>query len=243
MRALILSDIHANLEALSAVIDDASSRGGFDVLWCLGDLVGYGPDQGPCLTLVRSHSFVAVAGNHDYASVGKMSVDAFNYAAKAASNWTTGQLSQSEVDFLSGLPLVANHEPFTMVHGSLRDPLEEYLLDADAAEASLKLLATRFLLVGHSHFPFLCLENQSTPQFVEFTEDAVLPLTEERWIINPGSTGQPRDRDPRSSYAIYDDQNVTIERHRVEYDIESTQNKMREAELPEYLIERLKFGI
>ena len=180
MRALILSDIHANLEALSAVIDDASSRGGFDVLWCLGDLVGYGPDPGPCLTLVRSHSFVAVAGNHDYASVGKMSVDAFNYAAKAAANWTTGQLSQSEVDFLSGLPLVANHEPFTMVHGSLRDPLEEYLLDADAAEASLKLLATRFLLVGHSYFPFLCLENQSTPQFVEFTEDAVLPLTEER---------------------------------------------------------------
>ena len=161
----------------------------------------------------------------------------------AAANWTTSQLSQSEVDFLSGLSLVANHEPFTMVHGSLRDPLEEYLLDADAAEASLKLLATRFLLVGHSHFPFLCLENESTPQFVEFTEDAVLPLTEQRWIINPGSTGQPRDRDPRSSYAIYDDQDATIERHRVEYDIEGTQSKMQEAHLPEYLIERLKFGI
>ena len=243
MRALILSDIHSNLEAFRAVIDDANSRGGFDVLWCLGDLVGYGPDPVACLKLVRSHSFLAVAGNHDYAAVGKMSVDAFNYAAKAAANWTTSQLSQDEVEFLSGLPLVAKNEPFTMVHGSLRDPLEEYLLDADSAEASLKLLASRFLLVGHSHFPFLCLESQGTPQFVEFTEDAVLSLTDERWIINPGSVGQPRDRDPRSSYAIYDDQGMTIQRLRVEYDIEGTQDKMREAHLPDYLIERLKFGI
>lgn len=243
MRALILSDIHANLEAFRAVIDDAKNRGGYDVLWCLGDLVGYGPDPVACLKLVQSHSFLAVAGNHDYASVGKMSVDSFNYAAKAAANWTTSQLSQEEVDFLSRLPLVANKDPFTMVHGSLRDPLEEYLLDADAAEASLKLLESRFLLVGHSHFPFLCLENQGTPRFVEFTEDAVISLTEERWIINPGCVGQPRDRNPRSSYAIYDDQRQSIERHRVDYDIESTQNKMREAKLPDYLIERLKFGI
>ena len=184
-----------------------------------------------------------MAGNHDHAAVGKMSVESFNYAAKAAAHWTTSQLPEDEVEFLSGLPLGANNDPFTMVHGSLRDPLEEYLLDADSAEASLKLLTSRFLLVGHSHLPFICLENKGTPQFVEFTEDAVLSLTEERWIINPRCVGQPRDRDPRSSYAIYDDQATTIERHRVAYDIESTQDKMREAQLPEYLIERLKLGI
>ena len=243
LRALILSDIHANLEAFRAVIDDANNRGGFDVLWCLGDLVSYGPGPVACLKLVQSHSFLAVAGNHDHAAVGKMSVESFNYAAKAAAHWTTSQLPEDEVEFLSGLPLGANNDPFTMVHGSLRDPLEEYLLDADSAEASLKLLTSRFLLVGHSHLPFICLENKGTPQFVEFTEDAVLSLTEERWIINPGCVGQPRDRDPRSSYAIYDDQATTIERHRVAYDIESTQDKMREAKLPEYLIERLKLGI
>ena len=243
MRALILSDIHANLEAFRAVIDDANDRGGFDVLWCLGDLVGYGPDPVACLELVRSHPFLAVAGNHDHAAVGKMSVDSFNYAAKAAAHWTTSQLPEEEVEFLSELPLVVNNDPFTMVHGSLRAPLEEYLLDADSAAASLKLLTSRFLLVGHSHFPFISLENNGSPKFVEFAEDAVLALTEERWIIKPGCVGQPRDRDPRSSYAIYDDQATTIERHRVAYDIESTQNKMREAQLPEYLIKRLMLGV
>ena len=166
LRALILSDIHANLEEFRAVIDDANNRGGFDVLWCLGDLVGYGPDPVACLKLVQSHSFLAVAGNHDHAAVGKMSVESFNYAAKAAAHWTTSQLPEDEVEFLSGLPLVANSDPFTMVHGSLRNPLEEYLLDADSAEASLKLLTSRFLLVGHSHLPFICLENKGAPQFV-----------------------------------------------------------------------------
>jgi len=181
LRALILSDIHANLEAFRAVIDDANNRGGFDVLWCLGDLVGYGPDPVACLKLVQSHSFRAAAGNHDHAAVGKMSVESFNYAAKAAAYWTTSQLLEDEVEFLSGLPVLANNDPFTMVHGSLTDPLEECLLDADSAEASSKLLTSRFLLVGHSHLAFICLENKGTPQFVEFTEDAVLSLTEERW--------------------------------------------------------------
>ena len=243
MRALILSDIHANLEALNAVIDDANNRGGFDMLWCLGDLVGYGPDPSACLGMVRRYALLAVAGNHDYAAVGKMSVEEFNYAAKAAAHWTTSQLSEDEAEFLSGLPLVANSDPFTLVHGSLRDPLEEYLLDQDSAMATLELLSSRFLLVGHSHFPFLCQENKGSPEFVSFTEDEIVPLTEERWIINPGCVGQPRDRDPRSSYAIFDERQMTIQRHRVEYDIEGTQNKMRQAQLPQYLIERLKFGI
>jgi diadenosine tetraphosphatase ApaH/serine/threonine PP2A family protein phosphatase len=243
MRALILSDIHSNLEALAAVLDDAEGRGGFDEIWCLGDFVGYGPDPGPCLERVRRYGFLAVAGNHDYGAVDKASVEDFNDAAKAAIRWTAGQLSAAEANFLAGLPAVATAGPFTLVHGSLRDPLFEYLLDRESALATLSLLATPFCLVGHSHLPFICRENGGLPLFYEFTEDEEFPLGEERCIINPGCVGQPRDRDPRPSYAIYDSQTQTILRRRVTYEIRETQEKMRRARLPQYLVERLAQGV
>ena len=243
MRALLLSDIHANLEALDAVIDDANVRGGFDVVWCLGDTVGYGPDPGACISRIRGYQLVAVAGNHDHAAVGKINYDNFNGAAKATTVWTAGQLTEGETDFLGGLPTVVLQESFTLVHGSLRDPLVEYLLDQGSAKATMALLQSRYCLVGHSHFPFRCRENGGSPVFDEFTEGATFHLEEERWIINPGCVGQPRDRDPRSSYGIFDSEALTIERHRVEYDIEGTQEKMRRAGLPEYLIDRLNRGV
>ena len=245
MRALILSDIHANLEALEAVFADAEARGGFDVIWCLGDTVGYGPDPGPCLNVLRRYALLAVAGNHDFAAVGKMGVEDFNYAAKAAVQYTTTKLTSEESDFLAGLPLVALTEPFTLVHGTLRDPLLEYLLDQETAQATLEMLTTRFCLVGHSHLPFICSEINSDatgPEFLEFTEDQPFPLAKGRHIFNPGGVGQPRDRDPRSSYAVYDSQEGCIWRHRVAYEIGVTQEKMRQARLPEYLIERLNHG-
>ena len=243
MRALILSDIHSNLKALSRVVVDASDRGGFDVIWCLGDVVGYGPDPRDCVQLIRHYDFLGVAGNHDFAAVGKRGYDDFNYAAKAAIRWTTRQLSDEETDFLANLPPVVNAEPFTMVHGSLRGPVDEYLLDPDAALATLKLLQTPYCLVGHSHMPFICRENQGSPVFSQFTEDEVFSLGQERLIINPGCVGQPRDGDPRPSYAIYDSSAQTIQRHRVTYSIETTQEKMRKVNLPEYLIERLTRGV
>jgi predicted phosphodiesterase len=243
MRALVLSDIHSNLEALQAVLEDAERRGGFQVIWSLGDLIGYGPDPSACLQLLRGYDMLAVAGNHDYAAVGKMSVTSFNPAAAAAVRWTSDQLSPDDVDFLAGLPLITTVEPFTLVHGSLRAPVWEYLLTDESALGTLELLQTRFCLVGHSHIPFICLENQGSPKFVEFTEDRVFDLSEERWIINPGGVGQPRDRDPRPSYAVYDSGSNTLERHRVTYDIAMTQEKMRQACLPQHLIERLDYGI
>ena len=243
MRALILSDIHSNLEALEAVIEDAQRRGGFDVIWCLGDTVGYGPDPGPCLNVLRRYALLAVAGNHDFAAVGKMGVEDFNYAAKAAVHYTTSKLASEESDFLAGLPLVALTEPFTLVHGTLRDPLLEYLLDQETAQATLEMLTTRFCLVGHSHLAFLYQAYQSPAEFLDFTVDEDYSLVGEPWIINPGSVGQPRDRDPRPSYALYDSQKGTIERHRVVYDIQATQEKMRLAKLPQYLIERIAHGI
>ena len=243
MRALILSDVHSNLEALQAVMEDAQRRGGFDIVWLLGDLVGYGPDPSACLEVLHGCPLLAVAGNHDHAAIGKMDPDEFNYAAAAAARWTAAQLSEDDRAFLDNLPLVAVAQPFTLVHGSLRAPVWEYLLSPEAALATLALLETRYCLVGHSHIPFICKENQGVPHFVEFTEDDIIELDQERWIINPGCVGQPRDRDPRPSYALYDSESVTIERHRVTYSIRDTQLKMELAGLPQYLIDRLSHGV
>lgn len=243
MRALILSDTHSNLEALHAVIEDAERRGGFSVIWCLGDLVGYGPDPVGCIALLRDYPLLAVAGNHDHAAIGRIDTDLFNPAAAAAARWTADQLSPDEVDFLGELPLVAGSDPFTLVHGSLRAPVWEYLLGPEAALGTLALLETTYCLVGHSHIPFICLEGGGEPKFVEFVEDQVLGLHEGRCIINPGGVGQPRDRDPRPSYAIYDGESGTLERHRVTYDIAGTQQKMEQAGLPRPLIERLNYGV
>ena len=243
MRTLMLGDIHSNLIALQAVLADAEERGGFDQVWCLGDTVGYGPDPGPCLELLRRYPLLAVAGNHDQAATGQVGVEVFNGPAASAALWTAQQLTGEDRDFLSGLPLTATSEDFTLVHGSLREPLWEYLLSAEAALATFQLLSTRFCLVSHSHISFICQENQDDPTFVDFTEDQKFLLNGERWIINPGSVGQPRDRDPRPSYAVYDSSQPAISRHRVSYDIGETQERMRQAQLPQRLIDRLNYGV
>ena len=246
MRALILSDIHANLEALEAVLDDAQVRGGFDVIWCLGDTVGYGPDPGACIDRIREFELVAVAGNHDHAAVGLIDATDFNDAAKSSSEWTAEQIDSGQSDYLKSLPMVLVQDQFTLVHGSLRDPIVEYLLDRDSAAGTLALMETSYCLVGHSHIPFLCREIEKSPEYPEFTEfpeDEPVVLGHERRIINPGGVGQPRDRDSRPSYAIFDGDQTSIQRHRVTYDIAKTQKKMKAADLPARLIDRLDHGI
>ena len=242
MRALIVSDIHSNIEALDAVIADAEDQGGFDSIWCLGDMVGYGPDPSPTLRRLRALDLVAVAGNHDYAAAGVIDAADFNGAAYAAIRWTAYQLDNDEKRFLSGLPTVSLQSPFTLVHGSLRAPIEEYLLHPTQAQATLQLLTTPYCLVGHSHQPFLCREMAPFPVFLPLTEGVPSPLGDVRTIINPGSVGQPRDRDTRASYAIFDSGVSAIEHYRVEYNIAATQDKMRRAGLPAYLAERLSHG-
>ena len=206
MRALIVSDIHSSLEALESVIADAQRRGGFDQVWCLGDTVGYGPDPGACLALLRSFDLVAVAGNHDRAALNVRESADFNNSAAVAANWTAHQLSPEERTFLAQLPEVTTAGNFTLVHGSLRNPLREYLLNEEAAASTFGRLATLFCLVGHSHLPFLCIEDQVAPRFIQFTEGQAFTLGQRRLIANPGSVGQPRDYDPRPSYAIYQDE-------------------------------------
>ena len=243
MRTLIVSDVHANLEALESVIDDARVRGGFDRIFCLGDMVGYGPDPSACLRLLNDFELSAVAGNHDYAAAGRIDASDFNGAALTAILWTAGQLDAQEMTFLAELPLVSLEPPFTLVHGSLRDPLVEYLLHPSQAAATLDLLTTSYCLVGHSHYPFICREIDHVPSFLSLPEAEAVPLDAERAIVNPGSVGQPRDRDVRASYAVYDSDASAIEHYRVQYDIAATQAKMRTAGLPEYLIDRLGHGV
>ena len=243
MRALIVSDIHSNLEALDAVVADARQRGGFDCVWCLGDMVGYGPDPSECLRRLREFDLVAVAGNHDYAAAGVIDAADFNGAAYAAIRWTAEQLDGYDKRFLSQLPTVSLQPPFTLVHGSLRAPIEEYLLHPSQALATFELLTTPYCLVGHSHQPFICREMEPAPLFLPLPKDVGAPLDNGRCIINPGSVGQPRDRDNRASYAVFDSDGPAIEHYRVEYDTAATQNKMRRAGLPEYLIERLDYGV
>ena len=240
MRALLLADIHSNLEALEAILADC---GPFDQIWSMGDIVGYGPDPVKVLHTLRSHDFRSVSGNHDAAVAGTLSVNEFNEAAAWAARWTTRQLGQEELEYLKDLPLTLEERPFTLVHGSLRAALWEYLVSVESAASTLALLDTTYCLVGHSHLPFICREQPSSPpRFTDFPECQPVPLGDERWVINPGGVGQPRDGDSRPSYAIYDSDEGTIERRRVAYDISRTQRKMELAGHPEPLIQRLEIG-
>ena len=242
MRALIVSDVHSNLEALQAVLRDAEQRGGFDEVWSLGDLVGYGPDPGPCVDLLRQHDGVAVAGNHDLAAVGKLGTEAFNDYAAAAVHWTAGQLDEEHKSYLRGLPLRAEVDDFTLAHGSPRDPVWEYVVTPSTAAANFRHFQTGRCLVGHSHIPFVCRQRDDTAVFEPFPLDEAVSLDSGRVILNPGGLGQPRDRDPRTTYAVYDSGTGSAYHHRVEYDIPKTQQKIVERGLPLFLAVRLASG-
>jgi diadenosine tetraphosphatase ApaH/serine/threonine PP2A family protein phosphatase len=241
MRFAILADIHSNLEAFEAVLGDADSRGGFDKIWCLGDVVGYGPDPNECIRRLRQFENVCIAGNHDWAAIGKMDTSEFNPVAATAANWTAEQLTAEYRDYLLSLPLTLREDGFTLAHGSPREPIWEYLLSTEAAQDNFAYFETVYCLVGHSHIPLIFELVSEKAVFSEFRETN-LKLEEKRMIINPGGVGQPRDGDPRASYAIYDSEAQTVSHYRVEYDIPATQKKMAEQGLPTTLILRLSVG-
>ena len=244
LRALIVADIHSNLEALSAVIEGAETNGGFDQIWLLGDLVGYGPDPIACIDLVRQYDTRAVAGNHDLAAAGKIKPEGFNPHALVAVNWTSLQLTPDHLAYLLDLPIKMEQDGFTMVHGSPRDPTNEYLITPESATANFPLFETPICLVGHSHIPFICQPQGDTAVFEKFPNDGTpVVLDKGPMIINPGGLGQPRDRDPRSPYALYDSRDRTLSHHRAEYDIPSTQKKMEEKGWDRYLRERIAYGL
>ncbi len=244
MRCVILGDIHSNLTAFEAVLADAMARGRIDRLWSLGDVVGYGPDPCQCIQLLRRYDHLCVMGNHDGAAVGFLDTADFNPDAAAASRWTGQQLGREERQYLESLPLSVSEGDFTLVHGSPRGPIWEYLLSVASARASFAVLDSPFCLVGHSHVPLVFEEHRGsgTCSFLSLSVDVPLQLGEHRLIINPGGVGQPRDGDPRASYAIYDSENRAIQHYRVPYDVAVTQRRMERYGLPVHLIERLGHG-
>ena len=243
MRALIVSDVHSNLAAFEAVIADAEGRGGFDEIWSLGDLVGYGPEPSECVELLRSYSHRAVVGNHDLAAIGELSLEQFNPYAAAANRWTAEQLTREQAQFIGAQPLTLEIDEFTLAHGSPRNPIWEYVVTVEAAIGCFTHIDTYWCLVGHSHMPFLCVpRGTADAAFMGFPEGREVRLDDDAVVINPGSVGQPRDGDARASYLVYDDATQTVEHRRVEYDIAATQAKMRRHGLPDYLIERLAVG-
>ncbi len=246
MRILILSDIHANLAALEAVLTDAQSFE-YEAVWCLGDIVGYGPEPEECVARVRSLKPRAVVGNHDWAVIGRMDAEDFNVEARRVVLWTRQRLSAISLNWLSNLP----HEPivegdFTLTHGSPRDPVWEYVVYPAVAAANLAHFQTPFCLVGHTHVPNLFVfaaGSQHKVNAVRVRPGQPIALEKaNRAILNPGSVGQPRDSDPRAAYAILDTERSTWLPRRAPYPIEVTQAHMRAAGLPERLINRLDFG-
>ena len=240
MRYAILADIHSNLAAFKAVLQDIDGRGGADELWCLGDIVGYGPDPSECIALLRQYNHLCVAGNHDWAAIGKVDISDFNPDAAEACRWTARKLSPEDVRYLENLPLTLSRDDFTIAHGSPREPIWEYVLSTQSARANFQFFETRFCLIGHSHVPLVFESVGGHCVLMEL--DAELRLGENRLIINPGGVGQPRDGDPRAAYAIYDQGAATIYHYRIPYDIEATQERMVKHGLPIFLAARLSYG-
>jgi diadenosine tetraphosphatase ApaH/serine/threonine PP2A family protein phosphatase len=243
MRCLVLSDIHSNLEAFQAVLDDA---GPVDKVYCLGDVVGYGPDPNGCVELLRSLPHLCIAGNHDWATLGKLDLQDFNPDAREANLWNRHQLTPENLAYLEDLPEKEVDEPFTLIHGSPRYPIWEYVIYASTAQLNFEHFDTPYCFVGHTHTPviFALREQEGTPKCQASNPSLNKPMEmgPDRLMINPGSVGQPRDGDPRASYALLDCDALTVEHRRVEYPVDKTQAKMMKHNMPLRLVLRLGYG-
>jgi diadenosine tetraphosphatase ApaH/serine/threonine PP2A family protein phosphatase len=242
MRILVISDIHANYTALEAVLNDA---GAVDETWCLGDLVGYGPDPNAVVERIRDlPQLTCLSGNHDVAVIGKMPFDVFNGDARRSLYWQEKVLTADNLAFLRSLPQTAQvRGEVTLSHGGPRDPLWEYVLNTFSARVNFASFDTPWCFVGHSHIQSIFRWNEKNQRVTIETlpPGEALSLTP-RLILNPGSVGQPRDRDPRAAYAIYDSEAQTWEPRRVAYNIAEVQERIRAAGLPEKHAIRLAEG-
>jgi diadenosine tetraphosphatase ApaH/serine/threonine PP2A family protein phosphatase len=226
LKIAYISDIHSNLEALEVALTEIARRN-IKEICCLGDIVGYGADPDKCVDRIREVSQKTIAGNHDFAVVGLTSIQYFNSYAQEAIRWTTQQLSETNKLFIKGLPLSCSQNSMFCVHATPSNPQDwDYIFSREEAERQFKAFKESICFIGHSHIP---AEFQSR--------------NKKRRIINIGSIGQPRDRDPRLSFVIYDSESHEIERIRLEYDVETASAKIRKAGLPEFLAERLLWGM
>lgn len=242
MRILVISDIHANYTALEAVLQD--SKGAWDYIWCLGDVVGYGPDPNECVDRLREMPHLCLAGNHDWAALNRLDIRTFNPDARRAVDWTREELTDENIRWLKALPTTFVIGQYTLVHASPREPIWEYVLEPLVAALNFPHFETPYCIVGHTHQPVIyeMVNEQGETAVVKPTYFEPYQLNGHRKIINPGSIGQPRDADPRASYAILDFENNIWEHRRVEYDVAETQRRMQKKNLPERLIARLEHG-
>jgi len=240
MRIAVLSDIHANLPALDAVLAHA---GAVDGVWHLGDVVGYGPDPDGVVARLRDVGAVGVRGNHDAAAAGGSEIDWFNPDARRAMEWTRSAINAESLAWLQSLPERRTLETCELVHGSPREPLWEYVTSPAVARDNLDLLDAQIGLHGHTHVPVAFVEDRGKVEHFGPRDGGSLALDARRALVNPGSVGQPRDGDPRSSYLILDPRAGSITWHRVAYDIEAVQSAMRAVGLPGFLVSRLSIGL
>jgi len=244
MRYLIISDIHGNLAAFDAVLAHADMKS-IDQIWCLGDVVGYGPCPNECIVRLREFpDHYCVAGNHDWAAIDRVDSVEFNPIAQTACRWTSQQLTPENRAYLENLPTRIIEGDSTLVHGSPREPIWEYIIYPSTAQLNFQFFDTQLCFVGHTHAPAIFQEETSTHKFeisIPFPEQAI-EIGDERLIINPGSVGQPRDGDPWAAYMIFEHEENVLQYHRIPYDIGLTQRLMMEKGLPESLISRLSFG-
>jgi diadenosine tetraphosphatase ApaH/serine/threonine PP2A family protein phosphatase len=239
MRVAVLSDIHSNLVALDAVLAHAGS---VDAIWHLGDVVGYGPDPDGVVARLAALGAIGVRGNHDAAALGGREIEWFNPDARAAAAWTRDAIDDATRAWLEAQPVRREIETMTLVHGSPRDPLREYIVTLGVALDNLALLTTPYGLHGHTHVPIAFVDAGDDVEVVAPADGGRMVLDARTSLLNPGSVGQPRDGDPRASYLLLEPGSGAVTWHRVAYDIDRVQAAIRAAGLPRRLADRLAIG-
>ncbi|MGA8744352.1 MAG: metallophosphoesterase family protein [Solirubrobacterales bacterium] len=241
----MISDLHSNLPALEAVLG-AIDATGFEQIWCLGDVVGYGADPDACTNLVRERCELCLAGNHDLAVLGGLDIAAFSAGAAEAVRWTRQNAAESTLAFLAELEPAGLRLGFGLFHASPRNPIWEYVLSAEQADACFDLQAQRICLIGHSHVALFFTrppQGEATETHgAQSGDGALLDFGSGVWLINPGSVGQPRDGDPRAAWIELDTEAQTARFHRVDYDVEAAAESILSAGLPKHLADRLRAG-
>ncbi len=247
MRLALISDIHSNLPALEAVLADVETAG-VDQLWCLGDVVGYGAQPNECAELVAERCEVCLVGNHDLAALEQLDISTFSPAAASAVRWTREEMNEATHEFLAKLQPSDESRDVGLYHASPRDPVWEYVLWPDQAAQCIRAQAKRVSFVGHSHVAlFFALAEEGAggiedARGAQAAAGTSLDVRRGRWLVNPGSVGQPRDGDPRAAWLELDTEAWQASFHRVVYDIDRAADAIVAAELPEHLARRLYVG-
>lgn len=244
MKVAVISDIHANLQALEAVLGAIDGEP-HDEIWCLGDAVGYGANPNEVVEILAERCSLLLIGNHDLAALDRIEISSFSVNAAEAALWTRRNLTPSSVEILESLEgPSATRESIGLAHASPRDPIWEYVIDTAVAEENIDFQAERVGMIGHSHIAlfFTRTDEMSRISAAQAPAGTNLNLARGEWLVNPGSVGQPRDGDSRAAWLSLDTETMKVEFRRTEYPVEQAAEAIRAASLPPTLAERLFAG-